>query len=79
MTDDKHANFVAALESRSYERLFVKRRGPVCHLVIQLAGGVPHVFVDRFGTQVTYRHAWQIRDWLASRLGIAREDVPVEP
>ena len=77
-TDHRHDEFMTALESRSYRRLFVRRSGATCHLVIHLVDQPPHVFVDRFGRQMSYRHAWQVRDWLESRFGIPPEDVPVE-
>ena len=77
MIDKLHRILIEALESRSYVRLRVKRYGSMCYLVISLARE-EHVFVDKAGKQVAYRHAWQARRWLKQRFAIPEIEVEVE-
>jgi len=65
------------LQSRSFDSLAIKRIGRECYLVITIAG-VTHVVTDKTGRHMTFRHAWQIRDWLKQRFEIESETIPVE-
>jgi hypothetical protein len=77
MGNKDHEMFMQALESRSYEALSIKRHGSSCWLIIRL-NGEDHCFLNRFGKTPQFHHAWQIRDWLKERFGIAPESVAVE-
>ena len=71
-----HETYLRALESRNYERLFIRRNGSSCWLIIRLEGE-DRVFVNKFGESPSYRHAWQVRKWLRERFDIDSESVPV--
>jgi hypothetical protein len=71
-----HQTYLRALETKSYEKLFVRRSGKSCWLIIRLEG-TDRVFVDRLGNSPRYRHAWQIRNWLRERFQIDPDSVPV--
>lgn len=77
MIDSTHHKLIAALESRSYKGLCVKRYGRHCCLVIRLADE-DRVFVNRLGNCVEYRHAWQVRDWLRERFRIPESEVTID-
>jgi len=72
-----HKRFLDVLESKSYEGLRIVRYGRECCLVVT-TGGEDHCFVTREGKRATYRHAWQIREWLQESFGIDADAVPVE-
>lgn len=71
-----HQFQIHALENKSYERLFVRRMGSTCWLIIGI-NGEDHAFVNKFGKTPDFRHAWQVRNWLLERFGIAPESVPL--
>ncbi len=72
----EHETFMRALESRSYEALWINRYESRCWLIIRL-NGKEHCFVNQFGKSPEYHHAWQIRQWLSEHFGIAADNVPV--
>jgi hypothetical protein len=72
-----HADMLAALREKTFERLVIKRLDSTCYLVIAYEGKA-HVFGDSNGKRIEYRHAWQVRDWLQESFDIPPESVPVE-
>ncbi len=66
-----------ALRARTFDSLAIKRIGADCHLVVTVAGA-PHVLGNRKGGPKTFRHAWQIREWLQSQFQITADSIPVE-
>lgn len=71
-----HEAYLRALESRGYERLFIRRSGSSCWLIIRLEGK-DCVFVNQMGKSPSYHHAWQVRKWLRERFDIDSQSVPV--
>lgn len=68
-TEAEHERMMTALREQTFERLGIRRLGSQCYLLVT-RGGETHVFVDRHGRQKTYRHAWQVREWLENSFGI---------
>lgn len=66
-----------ALEQRSFDRPAIKRVGRECYLVVSVRGH-DCVLSRRGGGAQTFRHAWQIREWLQSQYGIGGIEIPVE-
>jgi hypothetical protein len=66
-----------ALEARTFDSLSIKRIGRECHLVVTVAG-TTRVLADRRGQPKSFRHAWQIREWLQSEFQIVADSIPVE-
>jgi hypothetical protein len=66
-----------ALRGRTFDGLAIKRIDRDCYLVVTVAG-TPHVLGNRNGGPKTFRHAWQIREWLQSQFQITADSIPVE-
>ena len=66
-----------ALRLKTFDSLAIKRSGDRCFLVVTISG-VARVFANRRGQAVSFRHVWQIREWLQSQFQIAGDAVPVE-
>jgi hypothetical protein len=77
MINETHRILIEALQTQCVDELRVKRYGETCYLVVKL-GDQERVFVDRFGWQESYRHAWQVRAWLWERFQIPESDVQVD-
>lgn len=67
----------ATLSSGRYESLAIKRIETECFLLIT-ADNVPRVLSKPGGTAITFRHAWQIRNWLRSRFNIDADTIAVD-
>lgn len=66
-----------ALRSRTFESLAIKRIERECYLVVTM-NGATHILTNDDGDHITFRHAWQIREWLLQKFQIATETIPVE-
>lgn len=66
-----------ALRSRTFDRLMIKRIDRECYLVV-IMDGATRVLTNSDGGHMTFRHAWQIREWLRSKFQITAETIPVE-
>ena len=66
-----------ALRSRTFESLAIKRIDRECYLVV-IVNGSTHVLTNDDGHHITFRHAWQVREWLLQKFQIATETIPVE-
>ncbi len=69
-------SFDEMLRSKQYASLEAVRVGRDCYLVVHAAGEC-HVYVDAHGKRPTFRHAWQIKEWLSHKFDIAIDDLPV--
>lgn len=69
-------SFDELLRRKQYDSLEVVRAGRDCFLVVH-AAGEGHVYVDSQGKRPSFRHAWQIREWLLQKFDLAIEDLPV--
>jgi hypothetical protein len=67
---------MTALASGDYASLAVHRLQQSCYLIIN-AHGAAHVLVNDQGRAQTFRHVWQIKDWLQQAFGIAADKVSV--
>ena|SRR5687768_16558832 len=66
-----------ALRERTFESLAIKRRRDHCYLVVTIVGAT-RVLSNSDGQAMSFRHAWQIREWLQSQFQIAADSIPVE-
>lgn len=66
-----------ALRSRTFESLAIKRIDRECYLVV-IVNGTTRVLTNSDGGHMTFRQAWQIREWLQSKFQITAETIPVE-
>ena len=66
-----------ALRSRTFESLAIKRIDRECYLVV-IVNGTTRVLTNSDDGHMTFRHAWQIREWLQSKFQITAETIPVE-
>ncbi len=74
--DDETPQFDEILRTGQYRSLEAVRVGRDCYLVVHMLTEV-HVYVDPTGKRPTFRHAWQIGDWLSQKFGIAVDSLPV--
>lgn len=65
------------LRTGAYDSLAIKRIDVDCFLLIT-AAGIPRVLAKPSGTAITFRHAWQVRDWLKAHFNITPDQIPVE-
>ena len=65
------------LRLRTFDSLAIKRSRNRCFLVVTISGEA-HVLQNRKGRAMSFRYAWQIRDWLQSQFQIAADSVPFE-
>ncbi len=66
-----------ALREGTFDRLYIKRIGEECYLIIEVNGD-SHVWIKEDGTQRTYRHARHIKQWLWETFGIEAKAIGFE-
>jgi hypothetical protein len=74
-TDD----FAALVEAGEFERIVVTRSHAVWLILLITADGQTLIHANRDGRHKEYRHAWQAKEWLAERFGIADVEVDYRP
>lgn len=75
---EKHDTTVEdALRAGTFDSLAIKRIDGQCYLVVTIAGAT-RVLTNPRGSHLTFRHAWQVREWLQQKFQITTETIPVE-
>ncbi|MGJ8638248.1 MAG: hypothetical protein ACSHYA_02550 [Opitutaceae bacterium] len=66
---EKVIDFIGILENQDFDSLSINRVHGMCYLIVEYQGN-KHVLTDEKGRRKEYRHAWQIKQWLAERYGL---------
>lgn len=75
-TANLHQEQVVALAKGDYESLAVNRLQRSCYLIIY-RNDAAHVLVNAEGRAQTFRHVWQVKDWLQQSFGTVVEHLEV--
>ena len=62
-------DFIDILENRRYTKLWAKRMGYECFLIVEHSGKA-NVYVKKNGERLVFRHHWQLEEWLKEKFNI---------
>ena len=77
MTGKRDTTVEDALRAKAFDKLEIKRINNECYLVVTIVGET-RVLTDKKGKHKTFRHVWQLRNFLREKFDVVVESIPVE-